>query len=117
MSNIATEKTENIIVLALPRWDGRYSSTSLSLAQELSRHHNVFYIDNPFTLKDVITKFNSKQIKSRLKSLFLGLNKFKRADNFPNLIYVTPRAVLPINFLPASKIYNFLSAINDRIVF
>jgi len=40
----------DIIMLALARWDGHYSSTAFSLAKELSRYNRVFYIDNPFTL-------------------------------------------------------------------
>lgn len=107
----------NIIVLALPRWDGRYSSTSLSLSKELSKKHKVFYVDNPFTVKDVITRLGSKQIRSRLIPLLFGFRKFKVADGFPNLTYVTPRMVLPINFLSVGKLYSFFSVLNDRLVY
>lgn len=108
---------ENIIVLGLPRWDGRYSSTSLSLAQELSKQNNVFYIDNPFTVKEVVTNFRSKQIRSRLMALLYGSKKYKTADGFPNLTYVTPRMVIPVNFIPVNRLYDFFSSLNDKLVY
>lgn len=107
----------DVIMLALPRWDGPYSSTAYSLAKEMSRYTRVYYVDNPFTLKDVLVGFFSRQIKSRL-SFFFGKYSVRNCDSqYPNLFVVTPYPVLPINWLPYSVIYRFLLTINDWVFF
>jgi teichuronic acid biosynthesis glycosyltransferase TuaH len=108
----------DIIMLALPRWDGQYSSTAYSLAQALSQYTRVFYIDNPFTVKDFISQRKSKQIEKRKDALVRGKNIFTiPSTDFPNLVAVTPRLVLPINWLSAGAVYDTLSGINDQILF
>ena len=108
----------DIVMLALPRWDGLYSSTAFSLAKALSRKNRVFYIDNPFTVKDVMTGFRSKQIKRRMASLLTGRNFIANAgDDGQQLICVTPPATIPVNFLPEGGFYDALSAVNDWIFF
>jgi teichuronic acid biosynthesis glycosyltransferase TuaH len=108
----------DIIIFALPRWDGLYSSTAYSLAKELSQHTRVFYIDNPFTYKDFIFHGNSAQIIRRKRALLGRGNPFVRPDDgHPNLIVATPELVLPVNWLPSGKFYDVLSKVNDRIVY
>lgn len=111
------EKTDfDIVMLALPRWDGPYSSTAYSLAKALSKHTRVFYIDNPVTAKEWIVKRNNPEMIRRKEALFFGSNMISRADEqYPNLIAVTPRMMLPINWLPSGNTYEELSKINDRI--
>ncbi|MEX1239023.1 MAG: hypothetical protein WEB30_04875, partial [Cyclobacteriaceae bacterium] len=107
----------DVIMMALPRWDSLFHSTALSLSKEISRTNRVFYIDNPFTLKEVVTGFMKKPVRQRLLALFFGINKYRRIDpSNENLIAVTPRFVLPVNFLPQGKISSFLSSINNAIV-
>jgi hypothetical protein len=88
----------DIVMLALARWDGPYASTAFSLAQELSKTNRVFYIDNPFTLKDVATNLHKPQIKSRLTPLLTGQHIGKQIyPENPNLINLRTKAVIPIN--------------------
>jgi teichuronic acid biosynthesis glycosyltransferase TuaH len=108
----------DVIMMALPRWDGLYSSTAYSLASAMSKHVRVFYIDNPFTLKDYITQYNSKQIVTRKKALLHGKNIFVRPEkDNQNLVVVTPRLTLPVNWLPSGIIYDSLARVNDAIVY
>jgi len=108
----------DIIMLALPRWDGPYSSTAYSLAQELSAYTRVFYIDNPFTFKDYITGRKRGQIQKRKKALLSGKDLFSQPiPGNANLIAVTPQLTMPVNFLPPGGLYDMLSAVNDRILF
>ena len=110
-------KNKDIMMFALPRWDGPFFSTALSLAKELSRTNRVFYVDNPFTVKDMITGFFTKPIRIRMMAFFFGIDQYRRIDpDNPNLINVTPHPTLPINFLPPGKVYNFFSRINNAIV-
>jgi len=107
----------DIIILATARWDGGYSSTSYSLAKALSDRTRVFYVDNPFTVKHYLTHRNSDQIKKRKNALLYGKDLFMRPDpSHPNLYNVTPRMVLPINWLPKGAMYDALSKVNDNIV-
>jgi glycosyltransferase involved in cell wall biosynthesis len=107
----------DIIMLALPRWDGPYSSTAYSLAKELSLHTRVFYIDNPFTYKDYFRGKSTEQIARRKRALLRGEDIFSSPEsNYPRLTAVTPRLMLPINWLPAGRIYDLLSSFNDRVL-
>ncbi|SKC82496.1 glycosyltransferase [Ohtaekwangia koreensis] len=110
-------KGVDIVMLALARWDGPYASTAFSLAKELSKNNRVFYIDNPFTMKDVFSNLDKAQIQSRLTPLFTGQSIGKQIypDN-PNLINVRTKAVIPINFIPYGKLYNSLSRVNNHVV-
>ena len=107
----------DIIMFALPRWDGNYSSTAYSLAKALSKHTRVFYIDNPFTLKYFLTDRNSEQIQRRKQALIQGKNIFTKPDSeYPGLVAVTPRLTLPVNWMPPGFLYNAFSKVNDQIV-
>ncbi len=111
-------KHYDIIMLALPRWDGAYSSTAFSLAKEFSKHNRVFYIDNPFTVKDFIVGLRSEQIISRKKALLFGNSVYTTIENHSeNLIAVTTKLTFPINFLPNGFLYRKISFLNDKIVF
>lgn len=108
----------DIIILALSRWDGPYSSTAFSMANELSKTNRVFFIDNPFTMKDFVSDFTGSQIQRRLKHFLLRRNVYhdlSTADR--KLITVTTPLELPINFLPEGKAYDILLRMNNWIFF
>src|SRR5688572_20773037 len=108
----------DIVMLALPRWDGPYSSTAFSLARELSRNNRVFYIDNPYTWKDIFTRYKTPQLQRRLKDLLAGRNCItNQTDEGRQLYCVTTPPSLPCNFLPSGDIYDVFSSWNDRIFF
>lgn len=106
----------DIVIFGLPRWDGPFSSTALSLAAELAKEARVFYIENPYTLKDLITLFWKRELRNRIGALLLGIRKYERLGGNSNLINITPLVTLPINFLPAGRIYDFLFGINNFLV-
>jgi teichuronic acid biosynthesis glycosyltransferase TuaH len=108
----------DIIFFALPRWDGNYSSTSYSLAKEFSKNNRVFYIDNPFTVKDFITQNRSPKIQTRKSALIFGKNIYKKVNGLSdNFIAVTPPLTIPNNFLPSGYVYEALSSANDKLIF
>lgn len=104
---------KDIVILALARWDGPISGTAFCLAEGLSKTNRVFYIDNPFTISDVIRGWGTEQIRKRIISLFFGMGPCRRFQDNENLFYVTSPLVIPINFLPKGRIYNFFSGINN----
>lgn len=113
------EKYSNlpIVMLSMSRWDDPFSSASISLAKEFSKNNLVFYIDNPFTLKDFLTRKSSSAIQARRKALLFGNDVYKKVDvALENLIAVTPQLVLPINWLPQGKVYDYLSQKNNKVI-
>jgi len=104
-----------IVMQALPRWDGKYASTSLNLAKELSKERSVFYCDHPFTYKDLLSGKPRKDIEFR-KPIWSGKSSpvYQPFDRFPNLSVVSPNPTLVINFLPNSIIYDWLESFVNR---
>ena len=108
----------DLIIFSLSRWDAPYSSPSFSLAKEFARNNRVFYIDHPFSLKDFLKNYGSPAVRSRRNALLWGKNIYTKSQKFPEkLTMVTPKVTLPINFLPEGPVYDYLSRINDRVVF
>lgn len=106
-----------IIMLSMSRWDGPFSSASISLAKEFSKNNLVFYVDNPFTIKDLLTQYRRAAIKCRKNALLFGTNIYRKIDPaLDHLIAVTPKTVLPINWLPPGNLYDFFSKINNKAV-
>jgi teichuronic acid biosynthesis glycosyltransferase TuaH len=111
-------KDSDLIIFSLSRWDAPYSSPSFSLAKEFAKNNNVYYIDHPFSVKDVLLNYKKPSVQSRKDALFRGKNIYRKSDQFPErLTMVTPRMTLPINFLPAGSLYSYLARWNDKIVF
>jgi len=106
----------DVIIFALPRWDGPYSSTAFSLAQEIAKSARVFYVDNPYTWKDLITGLGDRSIRKRIPALLFGVNKFQSLNATGTLTAVTPLVALPINFLPAGRAYRLFKRFNSFLV-
>ncbi|GAA4841193.1 glycosyltransferase [Algivirga pacifica] len=94
---------------ALPRWDGPYASTSLTIAKELSKYYRVFYVDHPFTWKDQLNDQNKTQLQFRRKFWDQGIFHYWPYEEYHNLVVISPKPLLPINFLPQGKTYNTLA--------
>ena len=106
----------DIIIITLARWDNPYASTALSLAKALAETRRVFLFDNPFTWKDFIFRNKENAIRQRKEALLKGENMFRKLADAPeNLTVVTPRLMLPVNWLPPGKGYDFFSAHNQRL--
>ncbi len=104
----------DIVFFALSRWNGPYSSTAISIAKEFSKTNRIIYIDSPFSFKDILSGFFKKEISSNLVTLLFGINRYRNVKKFSNIIHVVSPLIIPINFLPKGKIYNFLSNLNEK---
>lgn len=111
-------KNSDIIMLAFARWDAQYSSPAFSLAKEFAKTNRVFYIDHPFSLKNLILEFRRPSVQRRLPALFGGSNIYTKLSKYPErLTMVTAPLSLPINFLPEGPLYDRLARYNDKLVF
>jgi teichuronic acid biosynthesis glycosyltransferase TuaH len=103
-----------IIIVTLSRWDQDVSSASISMAKELSKTVPVFFMDNPFTVKDVVKGWRTPAIRRRRRALLFGRSMYREVEpGNSRWIAVTPRMVLPINWLPEGALYNALSRLNN----
>lgn len=104
----------DIICFSLSRWDSNISSPAWSIAKELSKTHRVFYIDHPFSLKDLVSEYSTKAVRSRARHWLGGEDGILQPEKqFPNLHVIVPPITIPVNFLPPGKLYEQLSLINE----
>lgn len=99
--NLHSYNKIDIVCFSLSRWDAAISSPAVSLAKEFSKNNRVFYIEHPYSWKDLI-----KERKIPGKAPYRD----------ENVIVITPPLVWPINFLAEGALYNRLSGINNSIV-
>lgn len=109
----------DLIILTMSRWDDEYSSTIYSLAKEWAQRQRVFYIDHPFTIKDILTHPVHPAIKHRLPAWIRGGQaRYSHPKGLPpNFVAITSPPVLPINFLSAGDTFERLSRFNDSLLF
>jgi teichuronic acid biosynthesis glycosyltransferase TuaH len=112
-------KDYDIIFFTLFRTDNPYSSISLSMAKELAKNHRVFYVNHPYSIKDVIIDFIKGEIplKQRLFHLLTGQTRYESVDTIPqNFVAAQPPMTLPINWIPKGKVYDFFQRLNNGII-
>jgi teichuronic acid biosynthesis glycosyltransferase TuaH len=108
----------DIIIFALARTDHRYSSTAFSLAKEFSKDHRVFFIENPFTIKDYFSLRNTSHITSRKAALLFGKDNIRNVAGLPPGFHqVITQAIIPFQWVSPGILYDFISYINDKIVY
>lgn len=107
----------DVLVFSLPRSHESFSSTSLSLAKELSLSARVFFVNNPYTLKDWFLGRAAISIWSFFCGLVLsGRRPLIYDKDYPNLFIVEAGVVLPINQLSKGRLYNVFSRINGFLI-
>jgi len=105
----------DIVVLALPRWDGPYESASFSISVELAKHNRVLYVDHPFTITEVARGLGTPQIRRRLsKMLPFSAGVWPLPKPGPRMWVLTPAPTLPINALAEGRAYDALSRLGNR---
>ncbi|WP_044210399.1 glycosyltransferase [Flammeovirga sp. OC4] len=105
-----------IVLQALTRVDEQFGATSISLAKKWSRDRLVFYVDHPYTFKDLTNEAYKEQLKKRKALWKDDVFYFQPFDDYPNFINICPPPVFPINFLPPGLIYNQLKTKNCKTI-
>jgi len=109
----------DIVFFTLFRTDNPYSSISLSMAKELAKTQRVFYVNHPYSLKDLVTGLlrGDKMLRSRLPWLLTWRIRYEGVETIPeNFVAVQPPLTLPINWLPKGRVYDFFQKINNGII-
>lgn len=114
-----TNEHTDIVFFTLFRTDNPYSSISLSMAKELAKSHRVFYVNHPYSLKDMLQGWRSGNaaLRRRLPRLLRGKMAYERIESIPdNFVAVQPPPTLPINWLPPGRVYDFFQRLNNGII-
>ncbi|MEM1325196.1 MAG: glycosyltransferase [Bacteroidota bacterium] len=108
----------DLIYFTLFPWDHPYSSVSLSFTRAFAKEgRRIFYINPPFTLKDLWTRKDTHQVQMRMKEQWTRTTRFEHIPDLPdNVVAVHPPAILPINFLPKGNSYDRLQQWNENVV-
>jgi hypothetical protein len=110
-------KKYDIILNTLFRSDNAYSSVSLSFGKEMAKTHRVFYINHPYSLKDLWDERKKAKLRHRLPKILRGGVHYEQIPEIPtNFVAATPPPTVPINFLPHNGIYDALYQYNRRQV-
>ena len=108
-------RTYDIIMMAIFRWNGPYSSTSIAMAKVFSESNRIFYINHPYTYRDYYGLLKAPSYQKLRQSLIKESPVYEKdptlSDNFTS---VYPPLTIPINFLPKGAIYNQLAAYNNK---
>ena len=109
----------DIVFFTLFRTDNPYSSISLSMAKELAKTRRVFYVNHPYSWKDLLAglKSGDKTLRQRLGHLLTGRAQYESVAAIPqNFMAVQPPPTLPINWLPPGNVYDFFQRLNNGII-
>ncbi len=110
-------KDYDIILNTLFRTDNSYSSVSLSFAKEMAKTNRIFYVNHPYSYKDLWDGRKNNKVKERFGTIIKGGSFKETVNDIPeNFVAYTPAPTLPINGLKPGKIYNGLYRRNRRTV-
>lgn len=108
-------KGREIIIFGLPRFDSEIESTNFTMAKILARENKVYYIENPFTLKDYFRFRHGKQHENR-KGYYAPWSTAIKDTEIANLKVVVPPVLLSINFLPEGFLFRSLLKVNEFLL-
>ncbi len=106
---------QNIVVFSLFRFDADIESTAFIVASKLAESNSVFYIDNPYTVRDCWVNKNSTSFKKRRRFFPLFSNEVIDTGN-PDLKVVIPPVLLSLHFLPEGFLYRALLSLNESLI-
>lgn len=89
------------------------------MAKEFAKTRRVFYVNHPYSLKDVVSGLRAGDpvLKRRLPSLLRGRLCCETLEAIPeNFVAIQPPLTLPINWMPKGKLYDFFQQYNNRII-
>lgn len=103
-----------ILCTGFPAWEGDYQKSTVQLMRAMAEHHDVLYVEFPFSWKDVWQgwRTNKKPYK-RIMGLEPRLRKMETSGEGTLHILTLP-PIFPINGLSAGGLYEKLAAFNAQ---
>lgn len=114
---MSTRKKYDIIINTLFRSDNAFSSVSLSFAKEMAKTHRVFYVNHPYSVKDIWDLRRDEKLRERLPTILRGGVFYEKLETIPkNFVVATPPPTIPINFLSNNGLYKTLYQYNKQVL-
>lgn len=108
-------KGHQIIIFGLPRFDAPIESANYTTAKLLARENEVYYIENPFTLRDFFALRKTPEYQLR-KEYFSPTRHSLIETDIPNLKVIIPPILLPVNFLPENGMFRTVLKFNEFLI-
>ncbi|PSL30181.1 glycosyltransferase [Dyadobacter jiangsuensis] len=108
-------KGHQIIIFGLPRFDSPIESTNYTTAKLLARENQVYYIENPFTLRDFFRLRKTPEYQLRKEHFSLTGHSLIETD-IPNLKVIIPPILLSVNFLPENGLFRAALKFNEFLI-
>ncbi|UAY52936.1 glycosyltransferase [Ferruginibacter albus] len=98
-------------------WESDYAKTIAELMKVFAEQNNVLYVDNAYTIKEIVEGITGKKNIpfKRAFGLTNRVRKLKVSDK-ADVYVLTPPVILTINFLPKGFIYNQLLKFNGWLI-
>lgn len=113
-----TSRNLPVVILSSDRLKGSYSSAAQSISKELAKKQRVYFLNRPYSYKDVIIAlFKGGLSDANAWKLLLGVLNKNKFNEYDTLISVHIPATLPINWIKNRKVYNFFQRYNDWITY
>ncbi len=110
-------KKYDIIINTLFRSDNAFSSVSLSFAKELAKTHRIFYVNHPYSVKDIWDLRRNEKLRQRLPTILRGGVFYEKLETIPeNFVVATPPPTIPINFLSNNGLYKTMYHYNKQVL-
>lgn len=106
-------RDKNIFILGMARYGSTIESTTYTLAKQLAKHNRVFYVENPYTWKDVMLNKENKQQRKKLAPL--SATRVIDTETANLKLLVVP-SLPSINWLPEGLVYRSCLSANTRII-
>ena len=99
-------KGENIICISQTTWHGEFTKSTVQLLSILAEENNVFFVEYPFTIKDVVMSVLGKQRAqvSRMLGFKSRIQKIE-TPNGATINHVVMPPVLPVDFLSNESLF------------
>ncbi|CAG4998952.1 hypothetical protein DYBT9275_02116 [Dyadobacter sp. CECT 9275] len=104
-----------IIIFGLPRLDAEIESTNYTTARLLAKYNRVYYVENPYTIKDYWSSKGTARYNLRKKYFSLFNTELVETDT-PGLSVIIPPVLLSINFLPEGRFFRALLSFNEYLI-
>ncbi len=114
---MSKRKKYDIIINTLFRSDNAFSSVSLSFAKEMAKTHRVFYVNHPYSVKDIWDLRRDEKLRERLPTILRGGVFYEKLETIPeNFVVATPPPTIPINFLSNNGLYKTMYQYNKQVL-
>lgn len=108
-------KGHQILIFGLSRFDTPIESTSYTTAKLLARENEVYYLENPFTLRDFFKRRKTREYQLRKKHFSLTSHSLVDTDT-PNLKVIIPPILFSVNFLPENRLFRAALKFNELLI-